>query len=47
MSTVNDVLGTFDAFEYVQGRTALEAAMYWKKQEVANILLDHQVTLMA
>ena len=28
---------------YVQGRTALEAAMYWKKQEVINILLDHQV----
>ncbi|KAL3161891.1 hypothetical protein ABBQ38_008978 [Trebouxia sp. C0009 RCD-2024] len=25
-----------------KGRTALEAAMYWKKQEVINILLDHQ-----
>lgn len=28
---------------WLQGRTALEAAMYWKKQEVVNILLDHQV----
>ena len=30
----------------LQGRTALEAAVFWRKQEVANILLDHQVTIM-